>query len=705
MLDRLNYLFGRIQIEETRTQITFTGLPANGIANDIYNYWRTKKIAEYMFTYYSTYKLSFPKFFAVEMLYMLQELRDNSSTSTPKATINALINKLKSETWLRDMFADLPSITNLEGLKKFKLAPMKHQLDFVIEYGKNVPRMHLDGYVLAVDTGGGKTIGGLMLMECLDLDYVIVIPPKRAVYRVWQDTLVNEYKVPNDPWVAADKKPLDRKNLPRYSIWHYEAIEELLGYAADFARGKKRIGIIIDESHGFNEITSQRTQNLLAFCSAVSPKSVIWSSATPIKALGSEMIPMLTSFDPYMTPMVAERFKKIFGKNTNKGVDIVKNRMGLISYIVRIEKSKPQEYQVPVQIPNPNPFLLDTIRDDMLKFMRERLMYYKNNFKQFRATYDEGLALFEQTIHRDDKPAWDEYSKYKEYFDTIRRGYDPMSMSDLSQFCNQYEMKVIYPRLPAKLKPEWKNSRSVIKYVDLKVKGECLGTVVGKRRAEAIVALIPEAKLEELVLNATKKTIIFTSYVEAVKVAVEYLKKKGLDPIFVYGANSSQMNSIVKSFFDSPKPKNNPLVTTYQSLSTAMPLTCANVMVSLNMPFRDHDYQQAIGRIDRVNQDTQTEIYNLILDTGDQPNISSRSFDILQWSQEMVEGIMGKFEDNLVKLSTEARRLLPELGDVGIDMGVLIHSVGLEELVSDIEKNTSVGNEYARIPAYSALKW
>lgn len=697
MFDRINYLFGNIKVEETPQTITITGLPANGLSNDIFNYWRSKKIAEYMFSFRTAYKVAFPKFFAIEMLYMLQELRDSNSTSTPRSTFNKIIKELQANTWLKGINEPHPDILDSSKVNLFVKRPLKHQAEFLQQVNKVLPAYDLRGYVMAFDTGTGKTICGLMTLEALKCDHIVVVSPKRAVRRVWEATFQEEYKKPEPVWVSADKTPLPA-NPPKNMIYHYEDLEKALADLKSLSGGSKRVGLILDESHAFNEMTSQRTANVLKLVSTIKPIITLWSSATPIKALGSEMIPMLMSFDPFMNADVAERFKKIFGKNATKGADIIKHRMGLISYVVHVQKSKPIEHQIPVKLPNADRFLIDTLRDDMGKFIKERTAFYKANFKKFEAIYNEGITLFKQTSWAQDK----DFATYQNYFNTIRRGYIPDQMMELAKFCNDYETRVIAPTLPQKLRAEWKNSRSVIKYVDLKIRGECLGTVVGRRRVEAVLAMIPYSGMEEIISNADKKTVIFTSYVDAVDQAFEYVKGKGFNPLLVYGSNSSQLNGIIKKFFDDPKA--NPLVTTFQSLSTAVPLTIANVIITLNVPFRDHDYRQAIGRIDRIDQDTQTEVFNLVLDTGSQPNISTRSFDILSWSKEMVESIMGKYEDHLQDISYEAVfESLPSLSIEGVDDVVV--ALGFEEfheLVTTLAHST---NPLHHAPSSRTLNW
>ena len=62
--------------------------------------------------------------------------------------------------------------------------------------------------------------------------------------------------------------------------------------------------------------------------------------------------------------------------------------------------------------------------------------------------------------------------------------------------------------------------------------------------------------------------------------------------------------------------------------------------VFLNMPFRIHEYKQAIARLDRIGQPETIKAYQVFLDTGDVPNISTRSNDILSWSKDRVDTIM-----------------------------------------------------------------
>ena len=59
------------------------------------------------------------------------------------------------------------------------------------------------------------------------------------------------------------------------------------------------------------------------------------------------------------------------------------------------------------------------------------------------------------------------------------------------------------------------------------------------------------------------------------------------------------------------------------------------------MPYRMYIYEQAIGRVWRLGQDTKVLVYILQLDTGDLPNINTRNIDIIKFFKEEVERITG----------------------------------------------------------------
>lgn len=396
--------------------------------------------------------------------------------------------------------------------------------------------------------------------------------------------------------------------------------------------------------HNFNDPKSQRTQKFIDLCNMMTNSIVVELSGTPMKALGNEAIPLFRAIDPLFTPQCAEKFKKIFGKDAKKATEILTNRLGIVMYkaVKPADKvSHPIEHIVKIQVPNAERFTLPYIKDEMEKFIKERMKYYKDNKRMFNIQYETGMDYFkENVLPKMTQKVANDLLVYEEYIDEFRAfGYDQYSSPPKALFCNHYEKTYIEPNLPNELRKQFRNAKSVVKYVDLKIRGECLGTVLSRARTDCNKALLEHIDFPSMIDNAEKKTLIFTSYVEVVKDCHDLLSKIGYKPIMVFAETNHLLPKIVKSFGEDENI--NPLIATYQSLSTAVPLVMANCVILLNSPFRIHEKEQTIARANRLGQDKTVHVYNILLDTGSVPNISTRSNDIMEWSKEQVNALMG----------------------------------------------------------------
>lgn len=211
------------------------------------------------------------------------------------------------------------------------------------------------------------------------------------------------------------------------------------------------------------------------------------------------------------------------------------------------------------------------------------------------------------------------------------------------------------PRLSNAQKKVFRDVRSVYKYVALKIQGEALGRILGKERqrcnidilhgldnsratCEVLGWLDEPFSMADIFNNSKAKAIFFTDFVEVVDAAGELFKKAGMKPMLVYGDTNKDLAKILHSVENDPKV--NPIVATYKSLSTAVPLVYLDSCVFLSQPFRSYIKEQAEARLDRLGQNNEIMYYNVTLDTGSESNISTRSQDILLWSKEMVLKLM-----------------------------------------------------------------
>ena len=444
-------------------------------------------------------------------------------------------------------------------------------------------------------------------------------------------------KITQSYWYPKSSVPFTGKE--RFLIFNYAALSKLLAYLPQIDISS--LVIILDESHNFNEIKSLRTDMFLELVAKTKCKHVLHLSGTPIKALAVEAIPLIRCIDPLFTPECEARFRKIYGVSAERASDMLNHRLqGLMHVVEKKELGIPlPEFQtIKVKVPNPNDFTLETVTEKMRKFTAERLEYYKGREVDDKKKFYACLSEHESKLKSSEQRA--EYRKYRSCLSyVIDMGGDARFCKDEMAYCNRYEARELIPSLSEASKKDFKEVKAMVKYVKLKVQGECLGRIVGKIRMQACLAMAENIDYVPIVESTEKKTVMFTSFVEVIEMLRTKLTDDGLKPAFVYGKTNANLSAIIKDFADNEDT--NPLVATYPSLSTAVPLVMANVCVLLNAPWRDYILQQTVSRISRMGQDTQTYVYTASLDTGDKPNIADRALDILKWSQQQVKAITG----------------------------------------------------------------
>ncbi len=672
MFASLRRMIGLISVHESGDMITISGLPGDTVQQSIYDIWSSRKIAENVFTHIGNSEVTFNRFFAVDVAYILDRILTEKRKGHNLRALKRTVELLFENTWLKSTTIKHPDILNYAHLSELNVTMMEHQTRFFEVYNDVVPKYQLKGYLLGADPGTGKTLMCIGLSLALGSDIMICVCPKNAVHRVWQDTFKDRFKNPPKVWTTLDGTEPERDT--KYFISHFDGLEKLLEALKHLGvRGK--VMVALDESHGLNEEESLRSQLFLEICRFVKAQHVIWSSGTPIKAVGREATPLFTSIDPFFDEDAKRRFQTIYGKSSSAANDILNHRMGKVHYhvskgsVVNVEE---HHHTIQVTMDNASAYTLDALKVDMTDYVKKRVQYYQSNMKQFESEYKDALRAFEATLpkqHLGDNLAhsvgftgdaeWAEYRKYQKYIQQIRKGFDPRAMREISAFCNHYEKKVIMPTLSKPMRDNFKSLRSIIKYYMLKVQGEALGLVLGKKRIECHEDMMKGKWFEEVLDHgsktlkptsiasiidaAEKKTIIFSSYVPVVDAAAARVKELGYKPILVYGATNNDLAAHVGTFERDEDV--NPLIATFASLSTAVPLVMANNTIMTNVPFRSYEYEQAVARTARNGQDAPCHFWNVKLNTGDIPNISTRSHDIMKWSKEQVDAILGGHTD------------------------------------------------------------
>lgn len=655
MFDNLRSFLTGVEVkEENPKTIRILGMKIPEFLHEITKLWKTSKISLNLFRNVKSRQVDMHPFFAPDFYYVCKRLMGERKARVNRQAVTQVISQLETNTWMRSAFSPtfIPRL-NFKALSRFTVNPLAHQTQFLKRYDEMVARWCLKGYILGAAPGSGKTLTNLFLSECLDTDITICVVPKNSVIDVWVATFGWAYKEKPTVWNSLSGDEL--KKGYRYYVVHFDQLEKVVDF---FSKGfeDKKINIVLDESHNFNELKSARTLLFIKLCQVTKSQDTIWASGTSLKAMGSEVIPILRTIDPFFDQEAEERFKAIYGLSSARGLDILAHRLGYMSFKVdkaQVVGNTVEKFRVDVTLKNGDDYTLDAISKEMSKFVKERVQYYQTNMKQYIGWYQEGLRAHERTLRNSQ-----DIREFNEYVNTARllhTSYDPYIHKQEPIFCNAYEKKNIIPNLPKELREKFKDSRSVYKYLKLKVQGEALGRILGKKRTQCNVDMLTawdkyqvtdmqtgekyDTTLVDIIENSIKKTVLFTSYVEVVDRAAEILKAEGGFPLKVYGETNHELPQIVSQFEKDTRA--NPLIATLQSLSTAVPLIMANTMVFFNAPFRDYIYEQACSRLDRLGQTEVVQIFDVFLDTGKIANISTRSLDLVEWSRTQVEAMLG----------------------------------------------------------------
>lgn len=475
----------------------------------------------------------------------------------------------------------------------------------------------------------------------------IIISPLNAIHTVWQETVVELFHKAPNYWMSSTPgpAPVDRKT--EYFIFHYESLNRAVMLCRQLAARGIKFFVIIDESHNFNEITSNRTIELVSLLSKLQYKPFnVWASGSPFKAMGKEAIPFLRSNDPFFTPDVEARFKKIFGGDNLKAMDILGHRLGLITFktskdtVMNGEKPLIYRRMVKATDEEARPFLIETIREEMRDFITERVKYYQGQLDAYTKLFNDLVELHRKTLPNT-RIAIDRYKRYVWVIDQLRRAQAHRKRPPVEylQEAKAYETTYLIPSLPVDKRKQFRKCQSVVKSLKLKVRGEAMGKILIPRRAQCAAFLGQNCRLPDIIKESESKTLVFSSSVSVILNTATYLTEQGFLPEVVYQKTNKFLSEIIKRFRDDPNV--NPVCATFQSLSTAVPMIMASTLVMLNLPFRQYIYDQTISRVYRLGQPYQVKIYEVLLDTGDQPNVSTRAMDIIAWCREQLDVLLG----------------------------------------------------------------
>ena len=670
-----NVTFGEL-VEETDDMVKINTRPFDiGVAMKLLG---SKSKVNALFTVFSWYGgVSFRKFFTFEFIKMLEAVKyGNFRYGINMDVVDKCLEYFKPD---ENQIIEIHDIDRKRIRDLFNVEILDHQETIIRSYLKFKYIQKYRGMLMHAGAGVGKTLSSLFIMEGMhrEVDKVLIICPLPTVNDVWRKTLGAEgagFKKAQDYWWVGDTKPYDGQ---KYIICHYEGLEKIQSIFNKFPKG--RTGVIIDESHNLNDPKSKRTQLAIDFVNKVESSNVLLLSGTPLKSGFREMGLLFKLLDSNFDSHTEKRYITLYSSPSQFMSEVLRERYD--GYAVKVSKDAIKldplnTVNLKVTIPESEmkQYYLSNIKEDLKEYVSKRSKELKEQEPYWTERY---LTLREQAI-QNGKLKGRDLEDYIRDVDKIRKTKSVSfgQLADVIERVNKYEKNYLIPNLiTSEDKKIFKEAKTIYKYPVLKVQGEALANVIGKARIRCHIALAEYLDFISIINSSKKKTIIFSNYVDVCKAAEQICTNLGYNPICVFGEETKNLASNVDKFLNS---KNiNPLITTYKSLSTGVPLVAADTIICLDMPFRMYIYEQAVARAWRLGQDSQVTSYIIEANT-DVPNINSRNLDIITWYKEEVERITGV--SSSVDIKGDSETIGFEEGEFNGDVSQFRRGLGLEEL-------------------------
>ena len=585
--------------------------------------WEKKKITrkEMKIKY-----LQFPTFFALEIAMIFEDLGYEYNVKH----YLKIARFIRSKTWLKNLHLPVKEVPiNISNLKNIRYTLKPYQKDFIELYPTLKERFNLNGYLLSFDQGLGKTLTAISLAECLDKDQVVIVCPN-SLKENWAYE-IKEYfykyedeKLWRDEVYVHGSKRYSFTKKTKYIIVNLEAIPAVYDLISD----RKDSILIVDEMHNVRNMKGKRTLELLDLKSRLGKTDVLLMSGTPIKALPNEIVPTLMLIDPLFTEEVAKLYFNCFNVDGTATKEIVNSRFGMVMH----RKTKKEVLTLPDKhihelsftVPNSNKYLSDVVSKEV-----EEVFSRLYNTELERS--DELRNNYINMIEKYSKAPYKEKKEYLDYIKNPECDYHESERERFDVFTKKYVIPNIY--YPVDLK-NFKEAETAYVRMKERAMGKALGQIMHPRRKELYIQLYENNKEEiiDMIHNATKKTVIFSTLLEVVDYISKDLTKQGIGNVKIVGGADNRMNKIQAFKNDDDIEV---LIATSQTLSTGVTLIEANQMFFFGTPWRSADYDQCCDRIYRIGQNTDVNIYNVLLNTGGKENLSTRMNDILKWSGEM----------------------------------------------------------------------
>lgn len=635
-----------IQVTQNKSKILITRLLYKSFMNHLnilYGVDSDKQIPLFglvePYFFQKLYNFSFDEFFAPEIYYIFKTLYEKFKNND----YANVCNLLTTQTWLRSIFQSkikLPSNIN-DSLTQMKSTLLRHQKEYIQRYFESKIKLQLRGSILAFDQGLGKTVTALAVSLVINKPQTVIICPL-SLSNNWKYEILNHIDSNASIAIVGQGSVIKAK----YIICSYERIFKLEEYI------NNQFMIIIDECHNIRYLDTQRTQNIIALQHKYKVSDILALSGTPIKALASELIPILILLDPkFNVPSTIATFNSIYNKFREFAYHILQYRLSIMmerklkNEVLSLPTKHPPKILVyPVQ--NYQQYTLKSIKEEVIKYaqlrMNELMKDVDTQFKYFYSILN--YCIQEKILTKQEaKFMYNVIVKLTTGRSTTIFTVGDNTVAALNKFNELYDKcrNELKTRNNAMYKALHIIRASTLN-MTMKAFGEAIGKIYIPMYQKALVDLFQSnfKRIMDIINNSQKKTILFSMSVVALKQIYNILSKNNVPSILITGDVGGNVTTEIDRFKQDPYIPL--LLASIQKLSTGVTITEANTCIFLGTPYRDADFQQAQDRIHRIGQDTEVFIYILTIDTKGEPNIVEHHKEIMDWSAELTGTLIRK---------------------------------------------------------------
>lgn len=608
----------KIDIDEPRKNKLFFNIMVNGVI-------------------FKRASITFNKYFALDIYLIFEKLYDITERSLYKEVLDLLKNEPNVGKYFTPIL-ELPEDC-VERMNQLNINLFDTQKDFIKDYYNAKNKLHLDGFILALSMGGGKTISAVAATYIFQMTPAIIIGPL-AVLDGWKDTMLR---------ILPDIKEEEIKMISQYNpnkdhvkwkylISNYERINQALEYTK-YAQAPIKC-LLLDEAHAFRNL-SIRTKALINLKNELDIHNIIAISGTPIKGLAVELSNIMKLIDPEYTDDAQKIFNRIYSRNQYDPItgSVLHNKLGF--YMKKSLPNDPslklpplEKYNVYTTISNPTPYLIETVKDNVWKYVNEHISEMKQELKPSYNKLIQILNSKEMKINVDEQ----ETSHYKDV--VYLKMNNPLDRRAIegTQFISEYEynLKKLVPNLSKEI---ISLRRICTSYMQILL-GRGLGEFYVRGKIRSISQMVSENinEIAKIINDGETKTIIFSMFLDPLISIQESLKSVGINSFLHKGGDDVVQTRDIFKNDNTVKV----LLGTIQALGTGVDLLqfIANQMIFTDVPYRYADLSQAIARCWRKGQPAKTvKAFFMHLKT-DEPNILERGQDINEWSRQMVKLVM-----------------------------------------------------------------